>query len=196
MSKIRVMPYTPSEAAIATGRSVDNARNDRRAGYAEKNPGHARYDLLGLSRMFVIQTFADRGIGPSLSVNFADQIAGIIAFHAAGWRELWTDKALEALGVDESSIGARVHGPGLAAREQTAFNSDTYGEKMSFSAGIVVWPNNEFDVFTDGRFWDAFGDLSPADPRAYGVVSMLQFYAAGRVLAKRMPRPIFDIEHD
>lgn len=192
--KVRVLHYTPGEAAIASGRSVDSARNDRRAGYSEKQSGHARYDLLGVARLFAIQMFADRGIGPSVSVQFADEVAGAIAFHAAARGQLWTQDALDAAGIDPSSIAARALGSARELREFTELSLRKYGVYSGFAAGLVVWPTNEYDIITEGKFWDAYGKLAPNDPKGHGVVCMLQFWAMGNVLAGRMPRPIFDLE--
>lgn len=67
-----MMPeYTPAQAALITGVSVDLQRDWRRRGYLNSRPDgkHNRYTFRDLCLMFAFKAFSDAGLGP----RFADE---------------------------------------------------------------------------------------------------------------------------
>lgn len=197
MKLIRTL-YSPGEAAAASGRSVENQRNDRRAGYDAESSGHARYDLFNLARLSVRQLFADRGVGPQQSQAFLNEVAGKVCGHLIHQPQVWDGAALDRAlsGLDLSGIepdlrklaGAIAPAEYVAlARKEAGIDSET----MGIGGGIVVWPNGEFTI--DRAIWNAYGNLLPSDPRGRGVVQMMVFYPVSVMLAQRLPRPIYDV---
>ena len=75
--------FTPADAEVITGVSVDQQRNWRRYGYLPKSLGkHARFKPHQLARMLVMQMLSKRGIGPSKSHIAASEIGAYVIYYA------------------------------------------------------------------------------------------------------------------
>lgn len=185
--KLELTPYTASEAATATGRSVENQRNDRRAGYTPAHKGHARYNLKDLCRMFCIEQFARKGIGPRISSEFADEVAEKLFNQALMQVPVWSESAIGAPldRIEKMALYTRVFELAEMAEPGTlSTRSATYG--------IIVWANGQYEI--DSGIWERFEKLALYDNRSAGVVSVMLFASAARYLASQMPRPIYGIE--
>lgn len=203
--KPKLIPYTPSEAAIATGRSVENQRNDRRAGYTPKQEGHARYDLMGLCRLYCIEQFARSGIGPGVSTGFADDVAKALYFISLAHGEVWSP-ALIASALPEEELEQMKAGmmPGVPARIlddmiEVQRIHRLYSHFASLEEidehmlkHIIVWANGQSEIGEE--IGERFGQRGLMDPKLGGVVSVMVFASNARLLVSQMPRPIFDIE--
>lgn len=201
----KLIPYTPSEAAIATGRSVENQRNDRRAGYTPKQEGHARYDLMGLCRLYCIEQFARGGIGPSVSVDFADEVAKALYTISLTHEQVWSPgllaSSLSEREVEEMKASMMPGAPAslidhmleiqrinrLYSHFITPKEVDEY--LLNY---IIVWANGQWE--TGGRLGERFGERGLFDEKLGGVVSVMAFASNARLLVSQMPRPIFDHE--
>ncbi|WP_133239598.1 hypothetical protein [Pararhodobacter aggregans] len=181
---IRITPYTPAEVAIATGRTVVNQRNDRRSGYAPRHHGHARFDLIGVARNYVIQSFAELGIGPASSVRFADDAGNAIARTLIRQPEAWSWAARSRY--PGMGIGGRVVG---VHRDLIGLLPFEY-ERPSIMQGLIVWANGDFEI--SPKFIAAPGSKLPRERKLWGPYVTMGFGFAGWALAERLPRPIFD----
>lgn len=106
--------FTPADAEVITGVSVDQQRNWRRYGYLPKSLGkHARFEPHQLARMLVMQMLSKRGIGPSRSHKVASAIASRVIYRAC----LFSEKAFE----DRSGLGLdRGFGAGFPSERNTS----------------------------------------------------------------------------
>lgn len=186
--KVKILPYTAGEAAQASGRSIDNQRNDRRAGYSPQIEGRSLLNMRGVCRDFIIQQFADRGIGPSISVDFADLAAAELEWFMVSRPEAWTQRAQDCWDGPPSRFGAG--GVPEALIDQICKKPTNDSGFMSL--GIVVWPTNEYEICKG--FAKRYGELTPGDERAQGVVAMMGFALVSLKLAQLLPRPMFDIQ--
>lgn len=202
--KLKIVPYTPSEAAMATGRSVENQRNDRRAGYTPAQKGHARYDLLGLCRLFCIEQFSRSGIGPSVSVHFADDVAKALYLINLTDERVWSPALIAAALSDEEAERMKAGIPGAPAK---LINQVIDAQRISrlyshFTTPaeideylldhIIVWANGQSEIGKE--IGKRFGERALFDHKLGGVVSVMVFASSARLLASQMPRPIFDID--
>lgn len=188
---IKTLPLTAGEAAAVSGRSIENQRADRRAGYTPQHKGQARYSLFDTCRLYCIQRFADRGIGPRISVAFADEVARELERYASSHPNVWTDRALALIGKERGTLRGfdSAFGGRLLAKN---LDGDHLGEWAPVARGVIVWPNDEFLI--SDQITREHGNLVPGDPRARGVSATLIFMPTGWDIAHRLPRPIFDIE--
>lgn len=73
--------FTPAEAAVATGVSVDLQRDWRRRDVLkqQRGVGHARFRLSDLCRLYAMKTFSDVGVGPRRSNSFEPEGCDIMS---------------------------------------------------------------------------------------------------------------------
>lgn len=182
------IPYTPAEVEACTGRSVESQRNDRRSGFSPQHEGHARYDMHGVARNYVIQCFADMGVRPSRTVRFADEAAMHIAQNLNARAAAWTDNALRT--IDYKPSGEFLVGGAYSLSRLLP----KFYDGPTFGLGIVLWADDSFEITS--RFWELFGKAVPGDPKLRGPAVMLGFVHASIVVGSKLPRPMYDLVPD
>lgn len=195
---LKLIPYHPGEAATATGRNIENQRNDRRNGYTPQHKGHARYDLHGLCRLFVIEQFAQKGIGPMQSVAFADEAAEKIAPHVLLTREPWGEAAWTAAASPEEEFHLKRDMPAWGDKlcDQLRFQKLTEevmpgASNSKATEGIIVWADGSHEIGTG--IWDRFAKQGLNDTEIMGVVTVMMLKPSGRLLASRLSRPLYEL---
>jgi hypothetical protein len=183
MFRAVMMAHMAGAAARITGRSVFNQRNDARSGFAPDGEVQGRkqhYSALPLAEMLLIQTLADRGIGPLVGKRLAMEARWQVAFWALmqpGAIKDMTDgkftKLYESKGWDQATFVI------------------TSSEPFEYFKYMIVWSSNTVS-FVD--------DLEPALREAdadlkRGVMVLLDLEALGQALAERAGEPLVEIHN-
>lgn len=221
MIEITLTQFTPGQAEKITGVSVVQQRNLRRHDYLESRPGHARFNLLGVSRLAFIQAMGDRGIGPSQIAKLGDRwdIASIAALGIA-WEILSSKEAFEG-DLDAFPLGIPPRAP-LSNEEiaHTIAEADRLGIRLTKEDILSDWGHRadllKKTIFTDLNFppvrperffvWWANGEhswendlarafLEAADsPLLQGAAIVLDQRAVAGLLLERAAGPFAHVE--
>lgn len=214
LMELRIEPFTPSEVAEISGISLDNQRNFRRSGYLPKTSGqHARFTLHETARLLVIGLMAERGVGPKVSVTFADTAARGIVLSLLWRPELYARSAakaaLDATEADFAEGLARARlAMGDAFDEKTAAQSLRQSEaikRLSEEAEAMLGMRGEarpnfFCLFANGHPEFFYGDDDPWADVDYrmaawqGPVTCFYMGAIAALFASRVHRPIIHAE--
>ena len=206
--KVKILHYNAGEAEAASGRSIENQRNDRRAGLDPKIKGRAQYDLRMVCRLRLRQMLADIGIGPRSSVIFLDEATDYLLAMMLRNSAVWTERANEVAIAPPDSGGAfgplrlamaaapkalGLDGPASHPEVIEQLSKDLAAGGMSM--GLLYMPAT--GEFRFSRRWTReLGEMIPGHPALHGPVITLAFWGVSRGLAMRLPRPILDLIPD
>lgn len=146
--KFAKVVFSPSEAEKITGMTVETQRNNRRAGYLAKQPGHARFDLFDLLSMAFMTDAAKFGIGPKFSVESAEWVA-----HHALYFALMRDETFDKKNCYQPSVG-----DGRAAFTRLFGRPRVVGTRVA-----VLWADGS-DYYAE-TVDQAVDSLNEGDPR-------------------------------
>ena len=205
---------TPNEVAEITNISAENQRNMRRSGYLPKNSGHARFTLHDTARLLVIGLMAERGIGPKISVTFADTAARGIVLSLLYSSEIYSESAAVAAHLETETEAVE----GIARVRLTKLTDLNDSDILSFKGSIAknylaekiaatlgmqgekrpnffcLWANNHPEFFYDDEHpWE---DVDYSLPAWQGPVIMFSIGAVAALMASRLPRSIVHAVED
>ena len=172
-----------------TGRSPQSQRHDRRLGFAEPlEGGKARYSVVELSEMLVLQTLVSRGIKAEDAAGIAHDSRQQVAWWALSEPNKIVDPTA---GLERLCQKINVDPVVFVIQEPLG--------KFDCFRFCIVWQNgrriycNEIDqaIDSDYSMHDAFYGVNrlSADATAAGALILLDLKALGRLLASRTQRP-------
>lgn len=181
--------FSVSEAEYMTGRSPQSQRHDRRLGFAEPlEGGKARYSVVELSEMLILQTLVSRGIRAEDAAGIAHDSRQQVAW----WALLEPNKIVDPT-TDLESLCQKLN------VEPVVFVIQGPTGKFDCFRFCIIWQNgrrifcDEIDKSLDGDYsvHDAFYgfDRSSSDATTAGALILLDLKALGRLLASRTQRP-------
>lgn len=207
--ELKIDPFTPSEVADITGISLDNQRNFRRSGYLPKNSGHARFSLHDAARLLVIGLMAERGVGPKISITFADTAARGIVLSLLWQPQIYSKSAaIAAIRETESEVADAVdrvrNNMGTDFDEvesRRTFKQALAKERLSETVEAMLGMRGEarpsfFCLFANGHPEFFYGESHPWEDVDYSLPAwqgpVICFYmgALAALFASRMPRPV------
>lgn len=169
--------FTAGEAERITGLSLATQRDWRRRRFLPQiEGGKAGFDVFGLCEMAAMRGFADRGIGPSISTQFAEAAGLRAAYFALSWSNAIEDNSG---GVFEKII------------KDTGRPRGSMFVKPSFLARfMIVWADSsvtfatELDKAFDGFSWDE---------KLIGAVVVMDLEALGGSILDRAGRALVSV---
>ena len=189
--EIELVKFTPKQVEEITGLSTIRQRDLRRHGYLPSNQGHARFDVVELTEIYVLQLMLERNIGPKK----AKEISEICALGVT-WAIFGSDNAY---GKDYDLISG-IH----ALNEMVAkeieddkpgfFRSHIFRpsriKKLVPDEFFIWWANEQYSWYTSLE--RAFEDVDEHDSKRTGPIIILSLSSlasdlkrkAGSVFAK------------
>ena len=193
--------FSPRAAGEASGLTADAQRDWRKRGFIERTEGtaHARYDILSICRMTVLQAFSERGVGPrtvmdpgtggASGIRVLAPAANALAWHVMGDSRAWMGGADALLGIrDELGLpGERSVDALVTAARSLAWDRFHLPEREG--RFFVWWTGHEAE--TTDRL-EATLDRQP-DKRRAAPVFVLDLEVLGDAVRDRLPGPAFII---
>lgn len=158
---------TPAAEAL-TGASGETQRDWRRRGFIRKFKGHARYDLIDICELWVLQTLSAAGFGPTRSSEFARSAAIYLAWQVLLLMPAYAGDHLDVAGYEgEGPWGGKAQW----MAEQILFGKEQ--DELWVADYYGVWPDGSSMPF-EGEIPITFADRYPSRRGAVIVLPLAQ----------------------